>query len=371
MSFSADSYEQLPLLVCTNSSRDYRITIRRGQIGAEIDALVLKNILPMFAKKIEDARFQAAVGVMRIGSETDDLLAFRVFDVGLFRHRPHTAAIVGIIVPQRCKRTWTVSQALWRLPAPVPGDDRYEPPNRDSERTEQLPSPFRDLDEWEQTTDSLSVGYMTCFTAPPNVVPQTIAIHLDPRPTPEPMTALARTLIIVVLITIMAGIATIAFYLSRDDAAGGQSAPPPAEAFPDGREDDRLKKTLRVTGFISEFDCGRAKSVELRRYAVAASEYAQDSGLKLKERIERNSGDTVIVNNILKQFVSEGAEKAIGKVKALVEKSNRMPTPEESENAIKKLELWLDAVTEAKEAAESPDELRIKNLIDKLDDLAR
>ena len=268
------SDREIPFLVCTNTWLDYAVTVRRS-VEPSIERWVVDTLLPTFAPLVANASlpFIAAVGVAAIPGNSDDIVAFRVFDSGVYRGRVHTVGIVACIVPRR-GRPWPISALLAPLLPPAPDSDQYAAPWPCCGEIKPTVEPFSKLDEWDNGGNPPPADFALCFCSPPELSPPEIPVPMFGGHPVKNATASAdrrfRRL------KVAAGLLMIAMFL----AVGYWwiFAPPPvvivqesSSPLDDGRLRDRLISVLVRLHIQADAEARILSTADLKKLAVAAA----------------------------------------------------------------------------------------------------
>lgn len=352
------SFDEYPLLVCTNSWRDYAITVRRGIISEATARNVLRHVAPAFARVAAQmvGHFETAVGVMAVDPALDNFLAFRVYDVGKFRGRPHTIGVVGILVPRKAARGWPLSALLVSLPPPEADSDQYEIGKISlilGQRS-QLP-PFSKIDAWEATGAQPPLNGAVCFCQPAECCPK--VAWDEPELLPHRRSVFKRILLASFVAIMAVGIAATLYILWP-----GQSNPPAKQrASPlvdDSRERDRLAEVLVRSNFGSEFEARTLSTEKLRIRVVAAAEQAKNNMIRLRDNI------------VPLEKANRPARDIAKTIKIHLEDWENPPTTPDglpaskaqADAALDLLNLYVKLFDQAHDVVDSPDELGIRHL---------
>ena len=270
-----------PLLVYTNSWRDYAITVRSGSIDRDIELRVMDRLAPAFAPVVASPspRFETAIGVAGLPGRPDELLAFRVFDVGSYQGRPHTLGIVALIVAQRPPPIQSLSALLASLSPPTPdrGDYVVTTPLLNAAPPSE---PWARLVAWERRGELLGINQVELFCEPVQLTPsidwgeqgEDTGMHSD--------RANRRRWISYVLAMLGLALAGIGlwFLVGRDQEPGVNASPHPSPVtLDDGHERDQLRLVLVPGKFVTDEDFQRASTPSLMSLAVRAEQRARDN----------------------------------------------------------------------------------------------
>ena len=367
MNYSAPkTLNDYPLIVCTNTWRDYAITVRRGRINDSIADRILKNVIPGFARVINQKVYgiQTAVGVMRIDDQPDVILAFRVFDVGIFRGRPNTIGFVGIIVPRHPWRKWPLSAALSLLPPPVPDSDHYNLSELQLDKAEtDLAEPFASLDRWELAHELPPADRPICYCQPADACP-TITWSQTKSIMPSKVRSKRIYFRFVIISCLLIGITGTVYWWHIYYSNNLQPSSPYPLHLDDGRKRDRLVQALLIGNFVNDFEANRASYQELQIDVIAAAEIAQKNLAKLQESVtpmeKTNTPADIaaVVHNHIRNWEKPPAlEKEIY--------SNNVE--EQTEKALNILDQYNKIYDKAKDITYSPDTISIGHLIKNLE----
>lgn len=125
MSYS-EARGSMPVLVFTNSVRDYCITIGAGT-APQAEALVTA-LATAVAERVSES-FEGIVGIGPWPGKPECLMAFRVFNAGVYLGRPNTVSVLAVGVPLRAHRDWGVGALLASVPPPQPDANSYTLPS--------------------------------------------------------------------------------------------------------------------------------------------------------------------------------------------------------------------------------------------------
>ncbi len=165
-----DGSRDLPLLVFTNSRDDYGVTVRVPPDAAQDRMQRTARWIDALARRC-DGWFALGgatlVGVVPSPDRPDHALAVRVFDVGEFRGRPHTLAIVAVELPPNWLAEQSAARLLAALAPPIPDAAQYQLPVRQALEASPIDAePFASLAAWERTTRHLSLSGPALFSQP-------------------------------------------------------------------------------------------------------------------------------------------------------------------------------------------------------------
>ena len=128
---STDQAARQPeFFVFTNSGNDYHVTVRsRGSCMVRAERLA-DEIARMCGHCVAQG-VPRLVAVLPSPDRFGWNLAFRVFDAGIFRNRPHTLAIVAVAAPRDELQSAGMIRLLAALRTPQPGAFEYRLPTAD------------------------------------------------------------------------------------------------------------------------------------------------------------------------------------------------------------------------------------------------
>jgi hypothetical protein len=180
MSFSEPKNEprddlpcDLPLLVFTNSRDDYGVTVRVPPDAPPDRMQRTTQWIDALARRCDTwfARGGATlVEVVPSPDRPDHALAVRVFDVGEFRGRSHTLAIVAVELPPDWLAERSVARLLAALGPPVPDAAQYQlPTGQQMEASPIGAEPFASLAAWERTARQIKPMGPAFFSQPAEI----------------------------------------------------------------------------------------------------------------------------------------------------------------------------------------------------------
>ena len=292
----------LPILVCTNTWRDYALTRRDPIFDDETARRFLKVLLPAFARAMTESRgtFQTAVGVMQFPGDMRRIVAFRVFDVGEFHGRPNTLGIVGVAAPRSADRDWPLSAILSRLSPPRPNTEGYSLAELSTEEmTPSADPPFAQLDEWERGGEELSPSGAICFCLPEMCTPtirwpaddggETARTNSHRR---GPLTA-RRFLVGIVAVAILIGIAAWFGFDFGKPTPSGTTQPGTTHAPTPSLEDSRgrVAKLLLESHCVTEFEAKTFATQRLLALAPPAAQRARQNIEQLGDALDSMTKD--------------------------------------------------------------------------------
>ena len=304
MSFSERSHSELDYAVFTNSESDYRITSISARMPPEV-----RGVLDGIARACEAwvaAEAGTAAGVIPLPPTGGRLFAFRLFDVGPYRGRPHTLGIVGVLVPPAEQRNWAIGDVLAALPAPVPGADQYALPSAaQCHETSPLTSPFADLVEWERSHPN-GVTEKVCCSSPPGFHPL-----LPDWPEPQGEGACAqkgRRIAVVLALALAAAVALgVVLYAVTGKPPGSGDGETPAGL--DSEDKKKIQGSLEGIVPAGSWSLSPAAATDvLRERVITVADEARSRMRDLGDAIQKERGRDREPN-----FLQVELEVAIGK----------------------------------------------------------
>ena len=358
--------DSLPLIVCTNTWRDYAVTVRRGAIDARTVQRVLRELLPAFARVVVPAEgeFETAVGALEIEGLDDVYLAYRVFDVGEFRGRPHTIGVVAVVVPRRPRRDWSVAQLLARMLPPQPDSDDYALPDMTMfDEDQQAAAPFVQIERWEAAGELLFESRIACFCEPASIAPA-VVWTATPKAAPRPAARRGRKRWIAGLIAaamLLGGAALWRVLRAPPD----DIPPPPAGKATEDRAvvRRRLAHALARNYFITEHAALTASNGEIEAAAELAVVVATQNMRGLRDAIApmEAANDPADIAAVMRRHL-ERWETA-----APIHSAAAAASAESVAQQLRALEAYGRVFDEARDVLNSPDRAGIARLRQNLD----
>jgi hypothetical protein len=352
-----------PVVVCTNTRQDYEITVRHDRIAEGVANRILRRVAPAFEGTVASGDFQAAVGAIN-GSSADEILAFRVFASGLFLGRPHTIGIVGIVVPRQPTRGWPLSAALSMLPAPTPGERRYELPCLDLAGLSRCDDrPFNSIDEWEATGTKIPLHGAICFCHPKSPCPH-IAWEDEMAPGIPSRTKTVLLLVLAVLILVASTVLVASLAIMPAPTIEG----PRPEVPEDINEGSLIVAAMRRAHFqISDFDEKVSPIEKLRAQAAGAADEARKNLKKLRGSIQSLTKGGVHAKEIA--LTVEGYLRKWEEASLPAERQG--VSRDEAREAKEFLNLYYVVIQQAKDVIRAPNDIGVSALKEKLDEVLR
>lgn len=269
MSYS-ETRDNLQVLVFTNSRGDYRVTVGAGT-APETETLV-SDLARAIAPHV-DSKFHDVVGLGPWPDDAARVMAFRVFNAGVYLGRPNTLAIVAIGVPLRASRSWSVASLLAASSVPLPGAMDYTLPSELSSGSfTEMGECYERLDRYDQQYAAHPPATTRAFGSDTPSA-DSVTGHSPDRST-GPRRRLWPLVILALVVLVAGGIGWWAWKSMPDDQQRKPGTQDASIAF------DRveLQNVLLESGVIS----GNVQSRSASPPALAAIVVETAEGLKLR-----------------------------------------------------------------------------------------
>jgi hypothetical protein len=350
---------ELTLLVYTNTIRDYAFTVCRGNREPFAEQVVENHVAKAFRRAVEDPKLQNAVGAIGIPGSNGRVLAFRVFDAGVFHGRPHTLAVVAVVVPTHPGRNWSLSALLANLPCPTPGSDTYPVVEISGNAIPLAQSPFMELDEWDRRNVGPSCKDIACFATPPELTP---TVHVPPLSRPNSPWRRCRLHCLALLIgAMLLGAGAYAWKNWKEQSK--PPAPPPVVVLDDGKLRGRMEWVLVNGFFCTQGQVGLLPSKDLKVRVLVAESRARHNVKFLADELRTSTHNTFLARAAI---VRDKLGREWENSPDLPTGAGETPSDSELRQALSFLEEYVHAYQTAKNFVDSPNAQSLDALQDEL-----
>jgi hypothetical protein len=334
MSFSENESRKLDFAVFTNSDDDYCVISRSS--GMPTHAEVVLDEVARACGTWMAKTGGTGIGIVPLEPEHGQGLAFRLFDVGEYRGRPHTVGIVGILAPPARERDWSLGEALLALPVPVPGSNRYPQPEAQRGFTgETLEDPYSDLDEWERR--SPGVSECVFWSSPPGfcpVLPDFSIATKEGNSLRNWRRLILSSAVILVAAAVLAGLYYVKNLQPRNNT------PTTSRVLQDVPGKDEIQSALSMIVPIDSWALSPAAAPDLLQHcAVTLSDSVKQRMETLRERLEdglQENQEPEVMRGILQATIRKWRALDPGPMKSL----SMQPAPTRIRKAVKTLERY-------------------------------